>query len=312
MRYIVDETALESVGSTQRDVAVASLVGLADLLTDLREVGDEAVGIISGWGSVGSWGEVDLATVLTSDSLLDRDVRVLLLGALGKCAHIDDQAEHLDPQVNVDGEEDFDSYGIAFAHSGLLAEPVHARAVISLAHFGAGGPHDVLSNGTHAEVCFVVTFRDERLFWRTLAVAEDLGEGSLLRIADRAFPDLLFAETLNCKKFAGGYMAVKATLVEHLAALSDGWTRAYTAETGNSDAISMRLGIKVSRDSHSTRASPELMRLRDVEYGGATYRCEWHSKLQPHQNRIHFHPATDDALASPLIGIFCDHLPTEG
>jgi hypothetical protein len=51
------------------------------------------------------------------------------------------------------------------------------------------------------------------------------------------------------------------------------------------------------------------MRQRDVNHEGQVIRCEWHSKLEPHRNRIHF--AFDDTLGGKiLIGIFVDHLDT--
>ena len=52
------------------------------------------------------------------------------------------------------------------------------------------------------------------------------------------------------------------------------------------------------------------MRLRDVEYGGEVYRCEWHSKLEPHRNRIHFHVIGGKGEPEVLIGIFHEHLAT--
>jgi hypothetical protein len=49
------------------------------------------------------------------------------------------------------------------------------------------------------------------------------------------------------------------------------------------------------------------MRHRDVEYCGRILRCEWHSKLRPDKNRIHFAKLDDQAV---FIGIFVKHLPT--
>ena len=69
------------------------------------------------------------------------------------------------------------------------------------------------------------------------------------------------------------------------------------------------LGIEVSIEGN-TRNSESLMRLRDVEFRGQTHRCEWHSKIEPHRNRIHFCVIDNMAETRILIGIFTEHLPT--
>ena len=52
------------------------------------------------------------------------------------------------------------------------------------------------------------------------------------------------------------------------------------------------------------------MAYRDVEFRGKTYRCEWHSKLEEHRNRIHFDVGDSTTGGRILIGIFHRHLPT--
>ena len=73
--------------------------------------------------------------------------------------------------------------------------------------------------------------------------------------------------------------------------------------------ISSRLGIQISIEGN-TRGSGRLMRLRDVEFRGQVYRCEWHSKLEPNRNRIHFQVIDGIAETKILIGIFHEHLAT--
>jgi hypothetical protein len=281
------------------------------LLAALRDARTERIGILSGWGSLACWRGADLATVLTSDEPLERDERLLLLGLLAKCVHIDAAAEDLDPTVSVDAGPAFDSYGIALVHAGLVAAPARASAVVSLAHCRGGGNHSVSCAGIEVDACFVVDFVDERLFWRLVYVVEDVAESRFFDLAVRAFPDLLFADSLTFRRFEGAYADVRDDVVLHLGALNDGWTTVYVQEAGNSDRISARLGIALSRESARTRAGEALMRLRDVEFEGRMYRCEWHTKLEPHRNRIHFHPA-DNSISRPLIGLFVNHLDTEG
>jgi hypothetical protein len=65
----------------------------------------------------------------------------------------------------------------------------------------------------------------------------------------------------------------------------------------------------VSRESVKTHSNNSAMRLRDVEFNGDKITCEWHTKLRPEIDRIHFAfgGSCGDKI---LIGIFVDHLPT--
>ena len=69
------------------------------------------------------------------------------------------------------------------------------------------------------------------------------------------------------------------------------------------------LGIEVSIEG-KTRRSKRLMKHREVKSRGRWYSCEWHSKLERHQNRIHFCLLSDTEEEEILIGIFHKHLPT--
>ncbi|OEV31786.1 hypothetical protein AN219_02990, partial [Streptomyces nanshensis] len=60
----------------------------------------------------------------------------------------------------------------------------------------------------------------------------------------------------------------------------------------------------------NTRAKEKVMRQRDVEHGGETYRCEWHAKQHPARNRVHFTLPEQQLDGRILIGIFVDHLDT--
>lgn len=49
------------------------------------------------------------------------------------------------------------------------------------------------------------------------------------------------------------------------------------------------------------------MKKYDVEFEGETIRCEWHTKIELHRNRIYF--AFGDFLPGKiLIGIFTHHV----
>jgi hypothetical protein len=313
IRFLVDEESLDCNGLSSERLN-ADIARFADCLVDLRELEAEEedakrTGLTSGWGAIPCWGGDDLAMVLTGDRV-DRDVGALLLGLLDKCTDIDDAAESVNPEVTVAGTG-AESYGIALAHKGQTLNPAIALAVVTLAHRCRSGILQVDSGGSCGDVAFVTDVSDERWLWRLMFEVEDAPEAKFFDVARRAFPRLWFAPTLTFSGFDGGYPELRPKVVHHLSCLDDGWTEIYEEENGNSERITPRLGIDVSRESGKTRTSATLMRARDVEFDEMTYRCEWHSKIERHRNRIHFHPASD-GLSRPLIGIFCNHLPTEG
>ncbi len=285
-----------------------SFARLAAVLAALRDEAVDQVGIVGGWGAVKCLDETDLASVLASAALVDRDDGLLLLGLLDKCISTDDEAERLDPVCDVEGAH-WESYGVAVAWASVTGAPAHGRGVVSTTHANRIGLCAVTRDGLKVDIAFVVDADDATLLWRSLFALEDVREAEFFGLAVRAFPDLEFAPGLSFARFEGGYGAVREDVVRHLSALNDDWTSAYESENGRAGAITTRIGISVSRESHATRASDKLMKLRDVAYNAEVYRCEWHSKLEPHRNRIHFHPG-DATLRGPLIGIFCEHLAT--
>lgn len=308
MRFVVDETAFDC-DDLEAETVRDSFLRFAALLRSIRLVDAEPIGVLSGWGALPCWRGDDLATLLNSD-VLGRDERLLVLGLLDKCVDIDDDADSLDPSVSVGGHC-FESYGIALAHSRLAADEPCAMAVLALAHNGRLGACAVRCGEVIEAVFFIVDFEDERLFWRAVYDVEDVPEGSFFDLAARAFPKLVFAESLTFRQFEGQYRDLRGEVVRHLGAINDGWSTSYVEAAGNAEVISTRLGIEVSRESSRTRASERLMRSRDIPFEGEVYRCEWHSKLEPHRNRIHFY-GEENRVDRPLIGIFCEHLATEG
>ena len=103
---------------------------------------------------------------------------------------------------------------------------------------------------------------------------------------------------------------LRRSVVEHLGALNDRFISAFDSENGLPVGISSVIGISVSIESGNTRDSRKKMKLREVEFQGRMLMCEWHSKIEPQQNRIHFCLIRNEDNARIFIGIFVEHLPT--
>jgi hypothetical protein len=306
VRFIIDDGAFRDWDLPTLRLE-ESLTIFGDLLASLRG-SRTPVGLLGGWGALQVTARDDLATILSDrDSVVDKDLRRLLLGLLGKCEIWDEDSSVvvLDDDIHI-GEKPYQSLGIAYAVKAVSEG--RGIGVLTMLHTGLLGMCRVESGNFNREISFVVRPSDFRYFYRSLYALENVASEDFFNFARSAFPDLLFADDLTFSKFDGGY-ALRDEVVKHLSALNDKFLKFYVSEHGNSAEISIRVGIDVSIEGQ-TRSSEHLMAMRDAVFEGHTYRCEWHSKLEPHRNRIHFCPGDDLTNSKIIIGIFVDHLPT--
>ena len=305
-RFVVDENSLmlDRVCVGEREAEIESII---DELQALFE-GGEHVDILSGWGSLNCLEGEDVANILAHGNVFDRDNSSLLLRLLGRCGAWDEDPNTVvDDEVVVD-QEPHHSFGIAWARKMVLAG--RGMAVITAPHRFSGGTYTVsrLTQPATVDVVFVATPTDHPRFYRTLYSVENVPEGEFFEIAAKAFPSLAFAPTLNFQHFEGAYALSRPEVVHHLSLINDRFLELYKAELGSSRSISMRLGIAVSIEGQN-RMNQAFMRYRDAKFGGHVYRCEWHSKLELHRNRIYFHIGDEGTDGRVLIGVFHRHLP---
>jgi hypothetical protein len=306
MRFVIDDGAFRGWDDPALDVR-ESLWLFSELLKHLRD-DREMVGLLGGWGQLQVTEGDDLATLLTSRrDIVDRDLGLLLLGLLGKCKIWDDDPSVVvsDDDLRVEGNP-YKSLGVAYAAS--AASERKGLGVLTMVHVGFVGLRRVSSSGINCELCFVVNPSDCKYLYRSLYALENVAEKDFFDLALVAFPDLDFAPGLSFSRFDGGY-STRDVVVEHLGVLNDVFLEFYISEHGNSAGISAHIGIDVSIEG-GTRSSEHLMAMRDVEFHERVFRCEWHSKLEPHRNRIHFYPGNTSTGGRTLICIFVDHLPT--
>lgn len=186
-------------------------------------------------------------------------------------------------------------------------------ACLTFPSFHSKGFHRVAANCGDGEVYFFMVQDDLKDFWRSIFSVEDVPEGKFYETAIAAFPDLVLHSSLTFSHFDGKYLDLRQDVVEILSALNDHFTRVLHECKGIPYDIQSAMGhyrIDLSPESPKTRASARLMAKRDVDHEGTTYRCEWHAKLEPHRNRIHFTLPSPNLGGRVLIGLFVDHLPT--
>lgn len=255
--------------------------------------------------------EHELFEYLMSDpgKLIDRDTKYRFLNIVGKCPEWDASVP-AEADVCIADDNQVTALSVAFA----LTSALTGRGVACLV-FGACARRGFLSvrNTTgEAHVFFFATAANLTEFWRYLYELENVPEAAFFSLATRAFPDLIFHPDLSFRRFEGGYGNL-LQVVTHLSVLNDNFLSAYRVCKGLPRDVEMVLGAAgcpgISPESPRTHNDEKKMRQRDVIYEGDIIRCEWHSKLEPHRNRIHF--SFGDRFGDRVfVGIFVDHLDT--
>ena len=306
-RFVVDDGAL-SLDDIPKAERADSLMTLIDQLDGLRVMG-ESIQLMDNWGAVECLEGNDLAETIVNGPFLDHEQSQRLLFLLDRCVAWNRPATvNFDSEVVVDGSH-VKGEGIAWAREQAILS--NWTAVVTTRHRFAPGVHSVDKppQSLPVDVYFAASTEDHPGFFRLLYEWEDVSESEFFERTRLAFPRLVFAAKIRFRNFRGAYRTLRPKVVNHLGRINDNFPEVYAAENGMPNEISSRLGIEVSIEGN-TRSSQRLMRLRDVEYRGQVYRCEWHSKLEPHRNRIHFHVIDSKGETRVLIGIFHEHLAT--
>lgn len=302
-RFIVDETSVTGRALESNDTMEA----LADLVEEMeliRENADE-IAIISGYGI--DWDEPDTSALSSHHARDVWELRGQALRLLDKCTILDEDPSFVvDPAVLVAGDAR-ESFGLAAAY-----ERRRAGAGVGVLLVGeCESPLGMSREG--ADLCPVPAVWDRdsgATFYQGVIRDEARNDDDFFAFAPLAFPRTRFVPALRFNRFDGTFRDMLPEVVRHLGILDHDFINAYRANNGRSDLVAERLRLNISMESPNTRRVARLMRLREVEFDGKPYLCEWHSKIEPHRNRIHLAIAQDDGEEVVLVGIFVDHLPT--
>lgn len=308
MRHLVDDGAFASLEREKDPHPI--LLALGSLLAELQHAGEQ-VGVIAGWAAF-RVGSTDLGTFLSEllhAEPVVRDAALLAMSGLDKAIAWDTDPELMvDPAVEVDGAA-WESYAAARC-ADVQGDDGQVLACVTLGHCFAAGLHSVRrADGTVEQVPFLVAPGDGVHLARRRLVVETRNEAEFFALTDSAFPGLIFAMEVTFRRFDGTFSGLKCAVVDHLVALNDHFSATYQAEAGNLGKVATRLGVAMSNEGN-TRSSERLMRQRDVVVSDRTYRCEIHTKIEPHRNRIHFHPGDQHSGGKLVVGIFVSHLDT--
>ncbi|GAA1880725.1 hypothetical protein [Lapillicoccus jejuensis] len=250
-----------------------------------------------------------LATLLFVPSEIDRDIRRLLGARFDKIQKYD---ETLNPSLTsiCNGQSTGISPGIS-----ICAEKRRSgRAACCVTTNQSGRIGDVeISDGAGDAILapFLVQADQVPDFWRFALDVERAPNIEIHEVACWAFPQLTFAPGVwrQVRRFVGPAETSRRLLLQNLAGLNDHAPSVWREEV-QSHVIAARMkvlaGVDCSLESPNTHNNSAAMREREVDFDGRIVMCEWHAKLEPHQNRVHF-KVQDDRV---YVGIFTDHLST--
>ncbi len=169
-----------------------------------------------------------------------------------------------------------------------------------------------ISDGTHFFPAFVLMSPSNGTNAYRFGIEKGVkSEALFFELADRAFPKLHRHPDLSFKKFSRNYAEVNAAVFDHFVFLNDEFPK--LARENNWDLPRMIRAARVSfsDESTNTKKNKKAMRYRDIQFGGETISCTWHTKLSKTRDRIHFHPPIGKKFDSKLlIGAFAEHFPT--
>lgn len=240
---------------------------------------------------------------------IDRDIRLKFFSIVDKCPEWHAAIPGSCAEVSLAGEAPVMALSISCA----LALAIHNHGTSCLV-FGACERRGFVNASSQiggAEIFFFSDALDLPKFWRHIFELENVQESEFFTLADQAFPQLVLHETLNFRKFDGTYPHLRNLVTRHLAVLNDHFLSAFESANGDPSQVEALLtpyGLAgISPESRNTHRDSKVMNKHNAEYGGKTYLCEWHTKLEPHRNRIYF--AFKDFIPGKiLVGFFTIHL----
>ena len=240
----------------------------------------------------------------------------MLLQTIDRCIVWDDGEFDIPDGQVLYNNEPTDCASIMFVATKAIAN--EAIGIVSLVPEDGSGACTASIGERTANVFNVGTTSQLEPFYRFLICLEKVPRDSFYKWVHLAFPRLRFALEIGpqIRRFRQDYNSIRETIVDHLAAVNDVFLSLLIAGTQLSDVcaeVKATCGVDISPESPNTHGNPSAMSEREVEFEGESVMCEFHTKLTPTHDRIHFSPTVrteSDEISYLVVGPFADHLTT--
>ncbi len=248
--------------------------------------------------------------------LIDHDERVLLQQTINRCIVWD--------------AEEFDIPGGKVRYNGTQTACASIMFVVTKALDGVAigiisqsppnglGVRNAAVDQTATRVFHVGLDTRLEQFYRFQMCFEQVSREDFGNWVQLSFPRLRFALELSpqLRRFRESYDSIRHKIVNHLASVNDLFLDLLIAGAQLSDAchqVGATCGVEISPESPNTHGNAAAMREREVHFRGSTIVCEFHTKLAPTHDRIHFSPTVryePDNRKYLVVGPFAEHLTT--
>lgn len=249
------------------------------------------------------------SSILLKNEILERSSAIF--GRMQRCSEVGvPQEKDLKVYINNDQVEVADS--IAWAHRQVVASGMPFVACICAKGRRQTGISSVIVSGEKQSIWFAESAQDIEKYFRWLIAEYANTEGEIERLARSAFRRLEFIH--NCfsgiKGMSKPCRQLAPIISKHLSVFSDEGERIFAGSWCKAPTEFGFFGINISDENGKTKRNQTARKERLRIIGGEELFFWWHSKIEPHQDRIHIYPNKVLNGGKIVVGIFCRHLTT--
>ncbi|BDV41210.1 hypothetical protein GURASL_01330 [Geotalea uraniireducens] len=312
MRFVIDETSWRFNGLLA-DECTEALETMLDLLDDAEEQGLLAC-YSEDLFSIRVLGDKCFYDLYEAESPIpiSWEIRERIATIFGKLQKWQELPLPWPPAFEVRIGEGAEEYApsVAWAHEQTVHDPTNAIACVVFPTGRQFGSIPVEVDSKVSTQWFVANSQSYRDFFRWLIVTTTKNPAEMEGFAPSAFPTVDFvAGAFNgIKNMSKPYRELVRPLVLHLSAFSDHGSRIFSGPWQRVSAEFGALGVDISDENGNTKGDRVARQKRTIAVNGTDIIFWWHSKIEPHQDRIHIYPDKVSSGGHLLVGIFCLHL----
>jgi hypothetical protein len=313
LRFVVDETSWQLTGRNPTEI-LELVENALDLLEAVQDDGhrtfysDELFHtVISGHRTF--W---DLSDE-TYEFRLPMDTTIRASSLFAKMFRCEDEQPQLRSiDVRLDNGPPEIATGISWAHRNNELLNLDAVSCLAIPVTRSPGLKIATVESIDAPVWFVTCKEEIKLAFRFLAERASETDDDLAALSSSAFPDLAFVAGAfaGIKGMSRPYRELRPAIVHHLAILSDHGALIFRQPWQDAPSRFGALGVNLSDENGNTKQNKAAQNERKLTVDGVERYFWWHTKIEPHRDRIHLCPDLVATGGKVTIGIFCRHLTT--
>lgn len=215
-----------------------------------------------------------------------------------------------DVDVKVEGGPVETTASVAWAHQQAVMGGLSCVACICASGRRRAGYVTVELAGQSETVWFVESARDMERYFRWLIAQHATAPHEIADLAPSAFTQLTFVDRCfnGIRTMSKPCRQLAPTIAHHLGAFSDEGRRIFSGDWMRVPAEFGALGVDISDENGATKRNPQARRERRLVVDGEEVFFWWHSKIEPHQDRIYICPDKVPKGGGIIVASLCLHL----